>query len=92
MDGANIGTRGAGKLEFFAQNYPAASSEGHLLADGLNDWLKKGLALSSFDSETLFFETIRINPSKNKMGWGTLSWASVHPPLVYRLICKVWVR
>ena len=43
--GALIGARGAGRLVFAAANYPTASSEGHLLADSLNDWLVKDLAI-----------------------------------------------
>lgn len=44
-EGARIGARGSGRMVFSADNYPTASSEGHLLADSLNDWLRKDLAI-----------------------------------------------
>ena len=72
-----------------AQNYPTASLKGHLLADGLNDWLKKGLDLGSFDSETLIFKTICINPRSvqpKQNGLGCIVMDLSAHPLVHRLI------
>ena len=70
-------------MEFSAQNYPTAFTEGHLLTDSLNDWLKKGQALGSFDSETLIFKTICINcmlvqPKPNGLGCIVMDISAPH--------------
>ena len=57
-EGARIGARGSGRMIFSADNYPTASSEGHLLADSLNDWLRKDLAIGESMCNNLIAVTI----------------------------------
>ena len=60
--GANIGARGAGRLPYVGRNYPTSESEGHLLADSMNSWIKQNLCIGPYDSDKLPFPVIRINP------------------------------
>ena len=62
VHGACIGATGRGRIPFSAENYPTARSEGHLLADSMNDWLSKNLAVGPYDEENLPFKQVRVNP------------------------------
>ena len=60
--GADIGATNRGRIPFSAENYPTARSSGHLLADSMNDWLSKDLAVGPYDEDKLPFDRVRVNP------------------------------
>ena len=60
--GALVGARGAARLGHDAKNYVSAIDHGHLLADALGDWIKKGLILGPFTYDDLPVTDPRVSP------------------------------
>ena len=61
-EGADIGARGAGRASYKGENYSSSTQYGHLMVDGLADWLSKGLALGPFLPSDMPFGEFRVNP------------------------------
>ena len=60
--GADIGARNNGRMAFIGENYSTAVEHGKLLADGLADWLSKGLALGPYSEDNIPFTDYRVSP------------------------------
>ena len=60
--GADVGARVNGRTAYVGENYNTAIQYGHLLTDGLCDWLSKGLALGLYSQDNIPFANYRVSP------------------------------